>query len=46
MKRHSQLLQKNSPVAWQHIHFLGHYGFRGNHNPIDLVAMLAGIKLE
>jgi TnpA family transposase len=40
------LLQKISPVAWQHIHFLGHYAFRGNHNPIDLVAMLAGIKLE
>ena len=40
------LLRKISPVAWQHIHFLGHYAFRDNHNPIDLVAMLAGIKLE
>jgi TnpA family transposase len=40
------LLQKISPVAWQHIHFLGHYAFRNNYNPIDLEAMLAGIILE
>lgn len=24
------LLQKISPVAWQHIHFLGHYNFCDN----------------
>jgi hypothetical protein len=40
------LLQKISPVAWQHIHFLGHYSFRNNYNPIDLDAMLADILLE
>ena len=40
------LLQKISPVAWQHIHFLGHYAFRNNYNPIDLEAMLADIILE
>ena len=40
------LLQKISPVAWQHIHFLGHYAFRDNYNPIDLDAMLAGIIWE
>lgn len=39
------LLRRISPVAWQHIHFLGHYAFR-DHNPIDLEAMLANIKLE
>ena len=40
------LLKKISPVAWQHIHFLGHYAFRNNYNPIDLEAMLASIKLD
>ena len=39
------LLQKISPVAWQHVYFLGHYAFRDNHNPIDLFAMLDGIQL-
>ena len=40
------LLQKISPVAWQHIYFLGHYAFRNNRNPIDLEAMLASISLQ
>ena len=35
------LLRKISPVAWQHIHFLGHYLFRDNKRPIDLEAILA-----
>ena len=39
------LLKKISPVAWQHIHFLGHYAFRGNQLPIDLEAMLADVIL-
>lgn len=38
------MLKKISPVAWQHIHFLGHYAFR-NENPIDLAAMLAGLDI-
>jgi TnpA family transposase len=40
------LLQKISPVAWQHIHFLGHYTFRDNTILIDLEAMLAHVTLE
>lgn len=39
------LLKKISPVAWQHIHFLGHYTFRGNQQPIDLETMLADVSL-
>lgn len=39
------MLKKISPVAWQHIHFLGHYTFRGNQHPIDLETMLAGVSL-
>ena len=39
-------LQKISPVAWQHIHFLGHYDFKNNHNPIDFEAMLADITFK
>jgi hypothetical protein len=35
-----EMLRKISPVAWQHIHFLGHYLFRGNRHPIDLEAIL------
>jgi TnpA family transposase len=34
------LLRKISPVAWQHIHFLGHYLFRNDRQPIDLEAIL------
>jgi TnpA family transposase len=39
------ILKRISPVAWQHIHFLGHYAFRDNKNPIDLEAILASIAL-
>src|SRR3954452_6445381 len=39
------LLRKISPVAWQHIHLLGHYTFRGNGHAIDLEALLANVKL-
>jgi hypothetical protein len=39
------LLRKISPVAWQHIHFLGRYLFRGNRQPIDLLALLADVAL-
>jgi hypothetical protein len=40
------VLKKISPVAWQHIHFLGHYLFRGNKRPIDLEAVLAHADLD
>jgi len=40
-----QLLQKTSPVAWQHIHFQGYYSFRGRRHPIDLDDLLADIAL-
>jgi TnpA family transposase len=40
------LLRRISPAAWQHLHFIGHYAFRGKHNPIDLDAILAGIDWE
>jgi hypothetical protein len=34
-----ELLEKIPRVAWQHIHFLGHYRFRGNRHRIDLEAI-------
>ncbi len=34
-------LLKISPVAWQHIHLLGHYIFCSNKNPIDLDELVA-----
>lgn len=39
-------LRQTSPVAWQHIHFLGHYTFRAPHHPIDLAALLAGVDMK
>jgi len=39
------VLRKMSPVAWQHVHFLGRYLFRGNRQPIDLTALLANVTL-
>jgi hypothetical protein len=41
-----ELLKRISPVAWQHIHFLGHYAFRDKHHPIDLEAILARVNLQ
>lgn len=44
-KKAVMLLRKISPVAWQHIHFLGRYLFRGNRQLIDPVALLAHVAL-
>jgi TnpA family transposase len=41
-----ELLMRISPVAWQHIHFLGHYAFRDKQHPIDLEAILACVNLQ
>jgi hypothetical protein len=41
-----ELLKRISPVAWQHIHFLGHYAFRDTQHPIDLEAILACVNLQ
>jgi TnpA family transposase len=41
-----ELLMRISPVAWQHIHFLGHYTFRDKRHPIDLEAILACVILQ
>jgi TnpA family transposase len=38
-------LRNLSPVAWQHVHFLGRYLFRGDRPPIDLAALLANVSL-
>jgi hypothetical protein len=38
--------KKTSPVAWQHIHFHGHYTFCGSRHPIDLDAIVANLTLE
>jgi hypothetical protein len=45
-KKAIMLLRKISPVAWQHVHFLGRYLFRGSRQPIDLVALLADVALR
>jgi len=41
-----ELLKRISPVAWQHIQFLGHYTFRDKRHPIDLEAILASVNLQ
>jgi TnpA family transposase len=38
-------LRNLSPVAWQHVHFLGRYLFRGDRPPIDLAVLLAEVNL-
>ena len=40
------LLKKISSVAWQNIHFHGHYTFCGSRHPINLDAMVANLTLE
>lgn len=44
-KKALDMLRKISPVAWQHINFLGHYSFLGNKTPIDLDSILASIRI-
>ena len=39
------MVRKISPVAWQHIHFLGRYMFRGGRHPIGLNTLLANVVL-
>lgn len=38
-KKGMEMVKRISPVAWQHIHFFGHYTF--DKNPIDLDAIIA-----
>ena len=45
-KKALELLRRISPVAWQHLHFLGHYAFRDKRQLIDLEAILAAIEWE
>jgi hypothetical protein len=40
------LLNRISPAAWRHLHFLGRSAFRGNRNSIDLEPVLARIDYE
>ena len=42
------LVKKATPIAWQHLHFDGHYTFcnNGDENMIDLEAMIADLVLE
>ena len=39
-------LLKISPVAWQHIHLLGHYIFCSNKQPIDLDEMILNFDVK
>lgn len=40
-----EMLKKISPVAWQHIRFLGHYTFRGQQQRIDVEALPQEVEL-
>ena len=33
-----------SPIAWQHIHFLGQYTFKTSEEPIDMNEILKNIN--
>ena len=37
-------LKKISPIAWQHIHFLGQYTFKTSEEPIDMNEILKNIN--
>jgi len=39
-------LKRISPVAWQHIHFLGHYIFRDPRHSFDLESILAAVNVK
>ena len=46
LKKFLNRLSKISPIAWQHIHFLGHYTFKESDELIDINEMLKNIKLD
>jgi TnpA family transposase len=39
-------LKRISPVAWQHIHLLGHYAFCSNKCPIDLEEIISILQIK
>ena len=39
-------IKRISPVAWQHIYFLGHYTLRDHHRDFELDAMLSSVNLS
>ncbi|AUG56864.1 Tn3 family transposase [Acetivibrio saccincola] len=39
-------LKRVSPVAWQHIHLLGHYAFCSNKCPIDLEEIISVLQIK
>lgn len=43
-KKTLKLLKKSSPVAWQHIHFTGHFIFYDSKNQIDINKIIDGIE--
>ena len=45
-KRAIKKLKRISPVAWQHIHMLGHYVFCSNKHSIDLEMLIAKLILN
>ena len=45
-KKFLTMLKKISPIAWQHIHFLGQYIFKNSEQSINLAEILKDIKLE
>ena len=45
-KKFLNMLRKISPIAWQHIHFMGQYIFKNNEEFVDLAEILKNIKLE
>lgn len=44
-KKQLKSLKKSSPVAWQHIHFTGHFTFYDNKNKIDIDQIIENIEL-
>jgi len=44
-KKHKKILIKTSPVAWQNIHFTGHFSFYSNKKTINLDKIIEDIEL-
>src|SRR5262249_31603558 len=45
-KKLLKILKKISPVAWQHIHFTGHFTFYDHKRKIDIDKIIENIKLK
>ena len=42
----AEIIKRISPIAWQHVNFLGRFVFQRQQNPLDIDAMIKALQQE